>query len=241
MTEIRTVGSSDDLAAEHLCHTGRLVPVDLGRIHILQIFLGILVRERPYQGRDIGIFPVKASHQTLDLLRLDKRFIALDIDDDRIVVVLFAPGWGSDGFVGLQTAVRTAFMVGTCHDHFTTKSLYRIVDAFIVRSYHHGAQSFGRLFVHTVYHRAVTNLCQRLTRETRRGVSCRDNSYKFHSSPFSILVRSVIAPAIVFTFVMVTIRRPVGIPFLSFSSCSRQRSGRVTAYWTMLPNISDCQ
>ena len=49
------------------------------------------------------------------------------------------------------------------------------------------------------------------------------------------------APAMVFTFVIVTYRLPVGMPFLSRSSCKEQRSGLITAYCTILPNISDCQ
>ena len=34
---------------------------------------------------------------------------------------------------------------------------------------------------------------------------------------------------------------PVGSPFLSLSSCSAHRSGRVAAYWIMFPKASDCQ
>ena len=193
------------------------------------------------EGSDLRLGTIKTSHQRLYLLGLNEGFIALDIDDDGVCVVLFTPRWGSDTIVSLQTAVGTAAMVCTRHDHFASERLYSIVDPLVVGSYYDGVQRFGCLFVHTADDGLAADLSQWFARKTRRCVTGRDDSYKFHISLFSIFDSKLIAPAIVLTLVMVTYRLPVLIPFLSVSSCRLHRSARLTAYWMIRPNTSDCQ
>ena len=180
MPVMTSVGASDHLPAEHLRHAGRLVPFHFRRIHVLQRLLGVLVRIRPYQRRDIRIRLIKTSHQRLDLFRLNERFIALNIYNYGVRVVLSPPGWGSDRFVCFQASIRTAFMVRSCHHHFTAKRLYRIVDTLIVGSYHYRVQGHTRLFIHTTDNGLTANLRQRFTRKTRRSIPRRYNSNKFH-------------------------------------------------------------
>ena len=59
--------------------------------------------------------------------------------------------------------------------------------------------------------------------------SCNTAKLNFENSK-ELFESKVIAPLIVLTFVIVMYRLPVGIPFLSRSSFSMHRSGRVAAY-----------
>ena len=71
-------------------------------------------------------------------------------------------------------------MVRTRHHHFAAERLHRIVYTLVIGGYHYGIQGFTRLLVHTMNHRPVTNLCQRLPGKTGRTVTGRDDSDIFH-------------------------------------------------------------
>ena len=249
---VPSVGSGNHFAGEHLRFAGPGVPFHFGAVLVLQICRSVLLREGADEGGDVGAFPVETSHEGLYLFGLDEGFVALYVDDYGVLVVLFAPGGRCDGLIRLQTSLCAACMVRTGHYYLAAESLYGVVDAVVVRGYYHGVQHFGRLFIYTADNGLAAYVRQRLARKAGGTVARGYDTYKFHitiyklqitnhKSPVSTLWSRVIAPAIVFTFIIVIYRRPVLKPFLSLSSCIRHLSGLVTAYWIMLPNCLDCQ
>ena len=148
MTVMTSVRTCNHFAAEHLRLARCFVPFHFRRVDVLQIFLAVFVCERSHQGRDLCPFLFKARHQRFDLFGLNKRFVALYVNDHRVGVVLIPPNGCRNRTVSFQTAVCAAFVVGSGHHHFAAKGFYCIVYPIVVGRYYHRVQSLNGLFIY---------------------------------------------------------------------------------------------
>src|SRR5574344_2277103 len=106
------------------------------------------------------------------LLRLDKRLVALNIDNDIISAAYFG--------ISLIATVGATFMVYRSHDSLSAKSFNCIEYPFIVGSYTSIIEYAAHPIVYSFYNGLSTQHSQWLSRKARRSIACRYYSYKFH-------------------------------------------------------------
>ena len=106
---------------------------------------------------------------------MDERLVALHVDNYVSV--------SADYLHGFLNAVGAALVVGGGHDSLAAESLHRLADAFVVGGDIYFVNHFRHLFIYSFNYRLASKNGKRFAGETRRCVSCRYNSYKFHNLP----------------------------------------------------------
>ncbi|MPM96181.1 hypothetical protein SDC9_143339 [bioreactor metagenome] len=144
----------------------------LGRIGILQRFKAVGFGKRFHQSGYLCGGIVEAFFDGFQLRRLNKRFVALNIDN-HIKIASCTGG-------SLVTTVGTAVVMRRGHNHFPAKSLHGCFNTFVIGSHIHLVERARHLFIHTLNHGFSAQQCQRFRRETGGCISGRNNSQKFH-------------------------------------------------------------
>lgn len=121
------------------------------------------------ESSDIDRGIVETAHEIADLLRLDKGFVALDIDDHR--------GIGAAETVCLINAVGSTGMIGRCHDNFAAERTDTLKNAVVVGSDDHTRERHRSLTVDTLDHSETADIGKGFARETGRGVAGGYNTY----------------------------------------------------------------
>ena len=150
-----------------------LVHHHLRRIDIFQSCESVFWGKWFHQCSNLSGFILETCLDSLQLGRLDKRLIALDVDNHIIPLAYF-----SKGFV---TTVSTTLVVYRGHHYLTTESLYGCFDTFVIGSHIRLIEHTRYLFIHSLNHWLSTQHGQWFSRETGRRISCWNNSNKFHS------------------------------------------------------------
>ena len=112
----------------------------------------------------------------LQLRLLDEWLVALHVDDDI--------GIGIQLRSGLLDAVGTTLMVVAGHHSLAAKGFYCRIDALIVGSYIGFAKNVDHLFIDSLDDGFSAQHGQGLAGKTCRGIACRNDSNKFHITPF---------------------------------------------------------
>ena len=143
-----------------------------GRVDIFQGRPTVGRRERFHQSGDFRLRIFKTSLYGLQLLRLNERFVALDVDDHVV--------WFALQYVSLIAAVRAALVVRTGHDGLAAESFYRLENPFVIGGHEHVVHHAGYLLVHPLDDRLAAQHGQRLARKSCGSISCRNNPYVIH-------------------------------------------------------------
>ena len=126
------------------------------------------------QRGDLHLVVGKAFYQGTQLFLLNKGFIPLHIDG-HITFLSFLP----QSAYHFAAAVCAAPVGAGGHHGTATKAFHGLGDAFVVGS-HHGTSQLGQcgyVLPYPLHHRLATQQSQRLTRETGRGITRRNNGY----------------------------------------------------------------
>ena len=161
-----------------------IIQYDFGRIAIEQSIKTVFFRKRLYQSCDLCSLRFKTLHNRLYLPSLYKWFVALYIDND-----IFSFSYTG---IGLETAIRTAFMIFRSHHDLSPERVNRIKNTPVIRSHINPIQHSLYLFIYSLNHIFAFHIGKRFSRKSGRSISCRNNSYKFHKSYFYFSLLSIV-------------------------------------------------
>ena len=137
-------------------------------VGIFQSFQRGIRTEWFYQCGDLCGGIVKTGFYSMQLRRLDKRFVSLYVD-----YYIEPLSYLYHCFVA---TVCSAFVVHGCHHYFSAECFYGSFDTFIVCGHVCIVKHTGHLLVHTLYHGFPSKHGQWLCRKPRRGITGRNDS-----------------------------------------------------------------
>ena len=162
----------NDRAAE-VHSLASLIHDNLRRIGIEQCPLEIVVgTKRLHQSSYLGRLVGETGLDSLYLLRMDKRLIALDIHDD----IVTHPHL----LVRLVATIRAAPVPLGGHHHLSAKRMYGLGDPLVIGRYTHRVQRILHSLIYPLYHGFTKHIRQRFPRKAARRVTRRNDSYKSH-------------------------------------------------------------
>jgi hypothetical protein len=160
-------GGAREIEGTHAALLGERGGDDLDDVRVRAL---VLVGDLGGKRRDVGTLGGERLHARPDEARVERRQVALQVDDD------FRLGVGIDAVQGLEDAVGARYVIGARHDRLAAGVANGVHDRIGVGCDHHTADLGGACTPPDVNdHRLAGNVDHRFPGEARRPHPCRND------------------------------------------------------------------